>query len=240
MLITSPSPGEGKSTLASNLAIAMAEAGQRVLMLDADLREPAQHRLFSAAMDKGITSIIAGRSTLERAIQTTAIKGLEILPCGPIPLNPAEVVNNQTFADVLKWVMWPATGLMVAGGVTALVLKWKVIARTFSTPWMRKRSATTSRILRGPVTVATSRCPCTRVKPLAASHCSNTSLVLDPRSRAINGSPRKRSSDDRTAPESGDRPDQIGRSRSNPDTPRPLAEEPPCCGDGPRLSLTPL
>ena len=101
VLVTSAERGEGKSTLAANLAIAIAEAGQRVLIVDADLREPTQHKIFSATNDNGVSSVVAGRSSTERAIQSTGIRGLELMPCGPIPFNPSETINNQMFADLL-------------------------------------------------------------------------------------------------------------------------------------------
>jgi capsular exopolysaccharide synthesis family protein len=101
VLITSPMRGEGKSTTAANLSIAMAEAGQRVLLVDADLREPMQHKIFGVDNDSGVASVIAGRGSVDRAIQTTGIRGLDLLPCGPIPYNPSETINNQAFADLL-------------------------------------------------------------------------------------------------------------------------------------------
>ena len=101
VLVTSAERGEGKSTLAANLAIALSEAGQRVLIVDADLREPTQHKIFSALNDNGVSSVVAGRTFAEHAIQNTGIRNLELMPCGPIPFNPSETINNQMFADLL-------------------------------------------------------------------------------------------------------------------------------------------
>ena len=101
LLITSPSPGDGKTTLASNLAIAMAQAGNRILLLDADFRKPMQHRIFELEKKIGLSSVLAGEVTLEDAIQETAVPGLAVLPCGPIPANPSEILNSQSFADLL-------------------------------------------------------------------------------------------------------------------------------------------
>jgi capsular exopolysaccharide synthesis family protein len=102
ILVTSPLRGEGKSTMSANLAIAMAEAGQRVLLLDSDLREPMQHRIFAIPNEAGISSVVNGRSSLERAIVSSGIRGLDLLPSGPVPFNPSETINNQTFADLLN------------------------------------------------------------------------------------------------------------------------------------------
>ncbi len=102
ILITSPSPGDGKSTSASNLAIAMAQAGQRTLLIDADLRRPTQHHIFGLKDEIGLCSVLGGTVPLEKAIQRTEIEGLDLLPCGPLPSNPSEILNSQVFADLLE------------------------------------------------------------------------------------------------------------------------------------------
>ncbi|HWP39621.1 MAG TPA: polysaccharide biosynthesis tyrosine autokinase, partial [Tepidisphaeraceae bacterium] len=102
ILITSPSPGDGKTTLVSNLAIAMAQAGNRILLLDADFRKPAQHRIFELDKTQGLSSVLAGQASLGQVIRQTPIAGLHVLPCGPIPANPSEILNSQTFADLLQ------------------------------------------------------------------------------------------------------------------------------------------
>lgn len=102
ILITSPAPGDGKTTLASNLAIAMAQAGNRILLLDADFRKPTQHKIFEIDKKIGLSNVLAGASTLAEAIHHSRVPGLDILPCGPIPANPSEILNSQTFADMLE------------------------------------------------------------------------------------------------------------------------------------------
>ena len=101
ILVTSPSPGDGKTTLASNLAVAMSQAGNRVLLLDADFRKPMQHRIFDLPGKTGLSTVLAGDTPLDQAIVQTNIAGLHVLPCGPIPANPSEILNSQMFADVL-------------------------------------------------------------------------------------------------------------------------------------------
>jgi capsular exopolysaccharide synthesis family protein len=105
ILVTSPTPGDGKTTLASNLAIAMAQAGNRILLLDADFRKPTQHKIFELDKRIGLSSVLAGEAKLEAAIHGTAVPGLDVLPCGPIPANPSEILNSQTFADMLEELM---------------------------------------------------------------------------------------------------------------------------------------
>jgi len=103
ILVTSPGPVDGKTTLASNLAIAMAQAGQKILVLDADFRRPMQHVIFETNhQDKGLSSLLAGTTTLEEAIQATKVEGLDLLPCGPNVPNPSELLNSETFAKVLE------------------------------------------------------------------------------------------------------------------------------------------
>lgn len=103
MLVTSPAPSDGKTTLVSNLAIAMAQAGQRTLILDADFRKPMQHNIFGINHDHmGLSSVLAGTMTLKEAIQATEIKGLDILSRGPDVPNPSEILNSSSFSKVLK------------------------------------------------------------------------------------------------------------------------------------------
>jgi capsular exopolysaccharide synthesis family protein len=101
ILVTSAEKAEGKTTLATNLALAMAEAGQQVLLLDANLRSPMIHEIFSISNEAGLTSVLSGRAGLDRCIIPTGLGQLDLLPCGPVPFNAAETINNQIFADLL-------------------------------------------------------------------------------------------------------------------------------------------
>jgi len=103
MLITSPAAGDGKSTLVSNLAIAMAQAGQKTLILDADLRKPTQYSIFGLDhRERCLSSVFAAKMKLAAAIQPTGLNGLHLLTCGRGISNPAEVLNSQRFALLLK------------------------------------------------------------------------------------------------------------------------------------------
>jgi capsular exopolysaccharide synthesis family protein len=102
ILITSPNAGDGKTTLVSNLAIAMAQAGQKTLLLDADLRKPMQHNIFEFENSKGLSSILAGTITLDEAIQAGPVEGLDVLSCGPEVPNPSEILNSDAFTEILK------------------------------------------------------------------------------------------------------------------------------------------
>jgi len=100
--ITSPAPGDGKSTLVSNLAIAMAQAGQRTLVIDADFRKPVQHKIFEIDNGKGVSSVLAGRDTIEQAVRPGGVDGLDIMACGPEVPNPSELLNSDVFNEMLK------------------------------------------------------------------------------------------------------------------------------------------
>jgi capsular exopolysaccharide synthesis family protein len=102
ILITSPASGDGKSLLASNLAIAVAQSDRRVLLIDANWRHPELHRTFDLSCDIGVTSVVSGSATLREAVQRTKISGLEVLACGPVPLNPADLLNSDAFLDLLQ------------------------------------------------------------------------------------------------------------------------------------------
>lgn len=101
LLITSPSSGEGKSTLASNLAITLAQTGRRVLLIDADLRLPMQHKIFGAINANGLSTLLQGGAPLDETIEPTEVNGLELLPAGPVVHNPAEMLNSPVFTELL-------------------------------------------------------------------------------------------------------------------------------------------
>jgi capsular exopolysaccharide synthesis family protein len=102
ILVTSPGAQEGKSTLVSNLAVAMAQAGQRTLVLDADFRKPRQHELFNVSNELGLSAILQNGGSLEKSIVPSAQAGLDILPAGPTPLQPSELLGGRAFLELLR------------------------------------------------------------------------------------------------------------------------------------------
>jgi len=100
-VVTSPGPRDGKTTAAISLAITMAQAGARVLLLDADLRKPRIHKSFGLPADKGVSTAIMGEAAVKDLIVHTAIPRLDVLPCGPIPPNPAELLHADRFREIL-------------------------------------------------------------------------------------------------------------------------------------------
>lgn len=102
ILITSPAPGDGKSTAASNLAITMAQAGQRTLLIDADFRKPVVHEIFEIDDQRGLSTTLTGQLADGLAVQASQVPGLDLLPCGPVPPNPSELLNSEAFAALLR------------------------------------------------------------------------------------------------------------------------------------------
>jgi capsular exopolysaccharide synthesis family protein len=104
ILITSPAPNDGKTTMVSNLAIAMAQAGQKTLIVDADFRKPMQHNIFGFAneVEKGLSSILSGQISLDDAIRSCPTDGLFLLTSGPEIPNPSELLNSEAFSNLLK------------------------------------------------------------------------------------------------------------------------------------------
>jgi capsular exopolysaccharide synthesis family protein len=103
ILVTSPEAGDGKTTVVSNLAIAMAQAGQKTLVLEADFRRPMQHKVFGMNHhNKGLSSVLAGRESLEGVIKSTRIAGLDLLTCGPDVPNPSETLHSEGFEKLMK------------------------------------------------------------------------------------------------------------------------------------------
>ena len=99
--VTSPVPGDGKSTLSSNLAVTMAQSGRNVLLIDADFRRPRIAKLFNIESDNGMATAVAGACELDDAIHASSIPGLSIMPGGKRPSNPAELLSSQRFAELL-------------------------------------------------------------------------------------------------------------------------------------------
>lgn len=102
LLVTSAAPGEGKTTVASAIAVAMAMAAQKVLLIDCDLRRPRLHRVYGRTNDVGVTSATIDSTLLDRSSLATQVPNLDLLPSGPMVPNPAEFLQSEAFATLLK------------------------------------------------------------------------------------------------------------------------------------------
>jgi tyrosine-protein kinase Etk/Wzc len=101
LLVTSAGPSEGKSTTIANLAITAAQQGHKTLLVDGDLRKPMIHNIFNLKRTQGITNVLANGVDEKTVIQPSGIDNLSILPTGPIPPNPSELLGSQKMEDLL-------------------------------------------------------------------------------------------------------------------------------------------
>jgi non-specific protein-tyrosine kinase len=127
LLVTSPLQGEGKTTTAANLAAVLSQAGQRVLLVGADLRRPSVHKFFGLTNRIGLSSVLSGQAEITVAVQDPGIRDLRVLPGGPVPPNPAELLGSprmrkflEDVKEVADWVV--LDGPPVLGLADALVL----------------------------------------------------------------------------------------------------------------------
>lgn len=104
IMVTSSTPGEGKSTTAANLAVVMAQQAKKVLFIDADLRKPTAHYTFNQSNTFGLTNVLMKKVELTDAVKATDIDNLYILTSGPVPPNPAELLGSKMMKDLLKQI----------------------------------------------------------------------------------------------------------------------------------------
>ncbi len=94
LMVSTGKPGQGATTTISNLAITLAQSGKRVILVDADLRRPKLHNVFQTTNEVGLTSLLNNQCDLESALKTTEIDNLLLIPSGPLPLNPSELLQS--------------------------------------------------------------------------------------------------------------------------------------------------
>lgn len=105
LLITSSIPGEGKSTNAANIAVVFAQEGKRVLLIDGDMRKPTLHYTFPMSNTQGLSTILTKQHEYIEAIEVTYVEGLYIIPSGPIPPNPSELLSSRNMDYFMETVM---------------------------------------------------------------------------------------------------------------------------------------
>lgn len=105
LLITSSGPQEGKTITASNLAVTMAQSGQKILMLDCDMRKPRLHKIFNCDKGRGMSNILVGEGDWRKLKVSTQVPNLEIIPSGPIPPNPAELIGSDRMKTLISEIL---------------------------------------------------------------------------------------------------------------------------------------
>jgi capsular exopolysaccharide synthesis family protein len=102
MVVTSPGPEEGKSTTLANLAITLAQAEKRVVLVDCDLRRPSLHEIFGVNNGVGLTTMMVDDSVMKAPpLVDTEVEGLRLLPSGPLPPNPSELVGSRRMGEII-------------------------------------------------------------------------------------------------------------------------------------------
>jgi capsular exopolysaccharide synthesis family protein len=102
IVVTSSSPGEGKSTTVANFGVVLAQTGSRVCLVDSDLRRPTLHRIFGLANTRGLTTALLEGLPLAETAQPTAVPNLAVVTSGPLPPNPAELVGSNRMREALE------------------------------------------------------------------------------------------------------------------------------------------
>lgn len=105
VVVTSSAPSEGKTVVSANLAVALAHAGHRVLMLDADMRKPRAHEMFAAPAAPGLSNLLVGDAKASEVIQETSTPGLWLMPAGTLPPNPAELLGSKRFKEFAAFLL---------------------------------------------------------------------------------------------------------------------------------------
>ena len=145
LMVTSALPAEGKTTIASNLAIVMASLGEKVLLIDADLRRPSIHRMFNVPKSPGLSSHLINRKTLDEIIHKTTVENLFIIPSGIIPPNPSELLSHPQLQALLETATQSYNRVIVDTPPVASVADPMIISKVVDAVILVIRSRETAR-----------------------------------------------------------------------------------------------
>ncbi|MBU7320068.1 CpsD/CapB family tyrosine-protein kinase [Paenibacillus oleatilyticus] len=164
ILISSIKPREGKSQLTANLAVSFAQAGKRVLLIDANLREPVQHHYFHISNEEGLSNLLTGQLPLKNAVVRTHIEGLSVIPAGEVTgLHPTELLASETLGLTLRQLAgefdlvfidspaaeWTTDSLMLAAQCDGVVLvaKHKTVKLDEVRKWKKNHEQVNARLI---------------------------------------------------------------------------------------------
>lgn len=128
VLVTSAGPDEGKSTTLCNLAVTIAQAGTKVLVVDCDLRRPVLHELLDLSNEKGLTTALIDENSGRLPLQQTAVPNLSALTSGPLPPNPADLLGSQRMLKVLEGLTAAADLVLLDSPPVTLVADGAILA----------------------------------------------------------------------------------------------------------------
>jgi len=129
LLVSSASQDEGKSTTLANLGVTFAQAGNRVVLVDCDLRRPTLHKLFGVPNDKGLTSMLLADQSAALPLLDTPVEGLRLLPSGPPPPNPSELLGSKRLEAAIARLQEEADLLLFDSPPVLAVSDAAVLAR---------------------------------------------------------------------------------------------------------------
>jgi capsular exopolysaccharide synthesis family protein len=141
--ITSPSPREGKTTTAVNLAITLAQSGRRTLLIDGDLRRPQAHRAFGLVHSPGLTDVLVGDSSPREAVRPDIVENLDMLPSGSVPPNPSELLGSDAMHSLIGQLRHDYDYLIMDTPPTLPVTDASIIATTADAAILVVRSGDT-------------------------------------------------------------------------------------------------
>lgn len=151
LVITSTGPSEGKTLVASNLAIALAEADLRVLLVDADMRRPKQHDVFGLKREPGLSDLLVGGAKASEAVRKTSTANLWVLPAGRIPPNPAELMGSARFDEFFRslkdhfdWVLIDTPPVMAVSDASVVAHKVTGVLFVVGAEMVSKHAAATA------------------------------------------------------------------------------------------------
>jgi capsular exopolysaccharide synthesis family protein len=145
ILMSSAKPLEGKTITTANLAVTFSRADSKVIILDCDMRRPKIHKLFDAPKDCGISNLLVGSSDLEAAIFHTGIPNLDVIPCGPIPPNPSEILGSTRMVSLLNDLRKQYAHILIDSSPSAAVTDPVVLSKSVDGVVLLIRAGDTAR-----------------------------------------------------------------------------------------------